>query len=89
LYNSIPLQFATKSIFCVISLKSALNVQQAHLRRISFFCLEAGFLAEFRLKLSYTTASDVKPICREKKPELNNYNQVLSCCHFPGRGNNE
>jgi hypothetical protein len=57
LYNSIPLQFATKIIFCVISLKSALNVQQAHLRRISVFCLEAAFFAKFRLKPSYTTPS--------------------------------
>jgi hypothetical protein len=57
LHNSIPLQFAAKSIFCVISLKSALNVQQAHLRRISVFCLEAVFFAKFRLKLSYATAS--------------------------------
>jgi hypothetical protein len=40
---SILLQFAAKIIFCVISLKSALNVQQAHLRQISVFCLEAAF----------------------------------------------
>jgi peptide/nickel transport system ATP-binding protein len=39
--------------------------------------------------LFHPRCPDVKPICREKKPELNNYNQVLSCCHFPGRGNNE
>jgi peptide/nickel transport system permease protein len=32
-------------------------VQQAHLRRVSVFCLEAVFFAKFRLKLYYATAS--------------------------------